>query len=319
MTATGDADLVAALRLRAALLSRIRAFFAERNVLEVETPALSRYAATDPHLNSLTTQLTCKPDQTLYLHTSPEFAMKRLLAAGSGDIYQVCRVFRDGELGPRHEPEFTLLEWYRVDWTDFDLMAEVEVLLRTLLQGFRPLGDWHQLTYEDAFGERVGLGMGASREDLFKAAEKHALTPPPECSHAQLVDLLFGTVVAPTLGHRGPCGVTDFPPEQAALARLRQNGTSAARFEVFVDGLELANGFHELIDAEEQRARFDAELAQRRQSGLPEVPYDLDFLAALESGLPECAGVAVGVDRVIMLAGKHTDIADVLAFPMARD
>ncbi len=305
---------LATLQLRAGLLASTRAFFAERGVLEVETPVLSTAATTDPHLASLATRLASRPGVDLYLHTSPELAMKRLLAAGCGDIYQICRVFRDGELGRYHQPEFTLVEWYRVGYSDGALRAEVLALCSRLL-GANRVEPAETLTYGEAFQRYAQLDPFQAKDETLRAALAASghTDPGPALTGAELRDLVFTAAVAPRLGHGHGTWIIDFPADQAALAALNSAGL-ARRFELFIDGLELANGFGELTDADEQRRRFTAELAQREARGLACPPMDEAFLGALRAGLPECAGIAVGFDRLVMLAAAATHIEAVLAF-----
>ena len=309
-----------ALRLRAAMLSRARAFFAQREVLEVETPVLSIAGTTDPNIQSLTTRVTGSPG-TLYLHTSPEFAMKRLLAAGSGDIYQFARVFRDGENGRRHNPEFTLLEYYRLGMDHHGLMDEVAELVQCLLGEELGVIACQRMTYRDAFMQAVELDpMTADRTRLLDTLSRHAVPLPVDpLSEAQLTDLIMASLVAPGLGREQPCFVYDFPEDQAALARIRAGQPPVAeRFELFFQGMELANGFHELCDEPEQRRRFARDNALRVQEGLPQVAVDERMLQALARGLPDCAGVAVGFDRLVMLAAGAEQLSDVLAFAIIR-
>lgn len=311
---------VEALRLRAAMLARTRAFFERRQVLEVETPVLSAAGTTDVNIHSLSTRVAGQPG-ALYLHTSPEFPMKRLLAAGSGDIYQLARVFRDGESGRRHNPEFTMLEYYRLGMDHHRLMDEVEELVNELLgDGANPL-QCQRLTYQEAFLQAVDLDpLVAGRQDLLDALERKQLALPGETlTDAQLSDLLMGAIVSPGLGKDRPCFVYDFPEDQAALARIRPgNPPVAERFELFYRGMELANGFHELCDADEQRQRFARDNRVRQELGLPTVPADENMLQALEHGLPACAGVAIGFDRLVMLAAGADQLSDVLAFAIMR-
>jgi lysyl-tRNA synthetase class 2 len=308
------------LRLRAALLARLRAFFAERGVLEVETPLLSGAASSELHLASLQVR-SADVGAPLYLQTSPEYPMKRLLAAGSGPIYQLARAFRDGERGRRHNLEFTLLEWYRPGWDHHALMDEVEAFLAALLE--RPLPA-RRVTYGDLFRRHAGVDPhAASVAQLDRALADHGVAAPAfdDDDRDGRLDLLLTHVVEPRLGE-GAVYVHDYPPSQASLARVRPaQGDAPAvaeRFEVFLDGLELANGFHELTDAAEQRRRFEADLAARRAAGLPTAPLDERFLAALEHGLPSCAGVALGFDRLVMHAAGAARIDEVLTFPAER-
>jgi elongation factor P--(R)-beta-lysine ligase len=305
---------LAVLGARAAMLARCREFFAARGVLEVETPILSQAAVTDVHLASLATRLAGRP-RPYYLQTSPEYAMKRLLAAGSPDLYQICKVFRDGESGRLHNPEFTMLEWYRRGFDHHALMDEVEALLQALL-GARLARPAERLSYRDAFRRALGLDpLAAPLEALEALAAERTGAADLGPDRDTVLDLLMGAVVGPSLGRGRLTFVHDYPASQAALARLLP-GTPpvAARFEAYVEGLELCNGFHELADAAEQRRRFEAERAARAARGLPLPPLDERLLAALAAGLPDCAGVAVGLDRVLMLATACGSIREVLAF-----
>ena len=308
------------LRLRAQLLVQIRAFFACRSVLEIETPVLSCAGVCDPYLHSLKTTLFSGLSQptTLYLHTSPEFAMKRLLAAGSGSIYQIARVFREGEQGRLHNPEFTLIEWYRVGFDHHRLMEEIEILLRPMLG----TAAFKQLSYAEAFQMHTGLNPhSTSVVALDHWARQAGLRfSGPACTHRDdYLDLILSHCIAPQLGWDQPVFIYDFPASQAALARTRKEHPPVAeRFELFIHGMEIANGSHELTEPREQRCRFEAELAQRRQWGLPTVPMDERLLAALAQGLPNCAGVALGFDRLVMVLAGAGNITEVLAFPIER-
>ncbi len=314
----------ATLRLRAELLARVRAFFAAREVLEVETPALSAAAITDPHLTSFGTVYAGpgpRYGQTLYLHTSPEFPMKRLLAAGSGCIYQIARVFRDGEAGRRHNPEFTLLEWYRVGFDHRRLMNEVAELVTNLLAGRLPLAEPERSSYRETFQHHLGLDPHrATVAELAACATARGVSIPPGMPVDDAdpwLDLLLTHCIEPRLGQGRLTFVYDYPASQAALARLRPGHPPVGeRFELYLNGVELANGFHELGDAGEQRRRFGQENAARRALGLPLAPVDENLLAALEAGLPDCAGVALGFDRLMMLAAGKRYIQDVIAFPV---
>ncbi|MHB1142143.1 MAG: EF-P lysine aminoacylase EpmA [Sulfuricaulis sp.] len=315
------------LKLRARLLERTRAFFSARGVLEVETPALSGAATTDPALASFATRYTgprFPQGQTLYLHTSPEFPMKRLLAAGSGSIYQICKVFRDGEAGRQHNPEFTLLEWYRVSFDHHRLMDETGELVMDLLAPPLSLQPPERLTYREAFQRHAGLDpFAASADEFGQAARMHGISVSPELVSEQApgawLDLLLTHVVEPKLGQRRLTFIYDYPASQAALARIQPgNPPVAARFELYLNGIELANGFHELADVDEHRRRFERQLHARKTGKLPAVPMDERLLAALAHGLPDCAGVALGFDRLVMLACGARTINDVLTFPLER-
>lgn len=307
------------LQLRARLLSDIRGFFADRAVLEVETPVLSRAGATDPNLHSLSTrQLGCAGTDTLYLHTSPESPMKRLLAAGSGPIFQIARVFRDGERGHLHNPEFTLIEWYRPGFDHHALMGEVQALMSLVLETSG--GD--RLTYARAFERYAGFDPHAATvTELRQQARRLALnqSEDADADRDYYLDLILSHRVTPHLGWARPAFLYDFPESQAALARVREGRPPVAeRFEVFVHGLELGNGFHELRDAVEQRRRFERDLDRRRSLGSRCLPMDERLLAALEHGLPDCAGVALGFDRLVMIRAGAGEIDEVLAFPIER-
>ena len=309
------------LKIRARLLQRIRAFFQVREVLEVETPLLSSAAATDPHIESYVIK-HLQHDKPRYLHTSPEFAMKRLLAAGSGSIYQICKVFRQGEVGRQHNPEFTMLEWYRIGFDHQQLMTEVDSLLRELLDGYLTLGDTQRLTYHDAFVQYAGLEPHSASIDQLQEKVKEQgidVTGLDDSHKDSWLDLLMTHVVEPALPRDCPVFIYDYPASQAALARIRQDDPPVAeRFELYIYGMELANGFHELADAQEQRQRFVADNQARTVTGLSSMPIDEHVLAALDAGLPACAGVALGVDRLVMLAAGAKSISEVLAFDTER-
>lgn len=308
---------LAALRSRAALTARVREFFAARGVLEVDTPILSAAGATDPQIDSLATRVRgiAAP---FFLSTSPEFPMKRLLAAGSGDIYQLCKVFRDGERGRWHNPEFTLLEWYRLGFDDAALMTEVEALLRALLAPLRSLQPAERLTYAEAMRRHAGLDPHRCSDlELARAAERLGAASVDDLDRDARLDLVMGIAVGPQLGRDRPCFVCDYPASQASLARLKPGPPAvAARFELYLDGIELANGFHELADPAEQRRRFMHDLEVRRARGQAEPPLDEHLLAALAAGLPECAGVALGFDRLVAVALEADRLSQVLAFPI---
>jgi lysyl-tRNA synthetase class 2 len=308
-----------ALRLRAQLLGLIREFFAERGVLEVETPAMAAAGASDVNIASLATTCHARAaPERLYLQTSPEFAMKRLLAAGSGPIYQVCRAFRDGESGRLHNPEFTLLEWYRPDFDHHALMDELDALLDRLRA---PAATRRRLTYRDAFTLHAAPDPFETSDDALAAhAARAGLSDADNgrFDRDMLLDFLFSHTVQPRLGN-GRVYVYDYPASQAALARVRASQPPVAeRFELFVNGIEIANGYHELSDAEEQRRRFAAADGARRRLGLEPMPIDERLLAALACGLPDCAGVAVGLDRLFMVVAGETSIDAVMAFPVTR-
>lgn len=309
---------LAALHQRAALLARIRQFFAERAVLEVETPLMSHYSVTDPHLQPFVSHYQGPGGaRTLYLQTSPEYHMKRLLAAGSGAIYQLFRACRNEEHGRNHNTEFTLLEWYRPGFDDSALIDEVDALLQATL-GCQPA---EHLSYQRAFVRHTGLcPLEASLAELRAIAPPHcAELAASETDRDTLLQLLFAECVEPHIGRDRPCAISRFPASQAALARIcADDRRVAARFEFYFKGIELANGFYELTDANEQRHRFAADNHKRAALGREPRAADEWLLAALAHGLPDCAGVALGVDRLLMLALGAQRIDEVIAFALPR-
>jgi len=310
------------LQARARLLRATRDFFGQAGVMEVETPICAAAAVSDPAIDSLRTLFTgpgAAGGLTLYLQSSPEFAMKRLLAAASGPIYQICKVFRDGEAGRLHNPEFSLLEWYRPGFTLHQLMAEMEALLQVMLPGIAA-AEW--ISYRDLFLRHVAIDPHrATDAELRQVAESRGIAGLERLQlvdRDQWLDLLLTHLVEPAMGS-GPCFVYHYPVSQASLARVMDSDPPVAeRFELYLDGIELANGFHELADAAEQRQRFEQELQQRRQQGRAAPPLDLRLLAALQSGLPDCSGVALGLDRLLMHLVGVDHIDQVLSFPLAR-
>ena len=314
----------AAILLRAQVLAMVRDFFRSRAVLEVDTPILSAAAPSDLHLHSMSVELSslgASPTdrRRMYLQTSPESAMKRLLAAGSGAIFQICKAFRNGEYGPHHNPEFTLLEWYRPNFQLGQLMDEVEALVAQCL--VTASSDARRLSYSEA---------------MLSAARVDALTDPDavlreacgrfgahqelaqDLDREQALDYLLTHAVQPALGP-GMCFVTDFPASQAAMAQVSPGPPEVAlRFELFLDGVELANGYCELTDADELARRIDMDQTQRRQQGLSVPPRDERLLAAMQHGLPESCGVALGLDRLISYANGSQRLAEVLSFDVER-
>lgn len=303
------------LQLRAQILAKIREFFAKRKALEVETPLLS--SSTNPalHLQNFSTEYQSdNRSKTFYLQTSPEFAMKRLLAANSGDIYQICKAFRNSEQGRLHNPEFTILEWYRVNFNHHDLMNEMDDFLNCVLNTKKAA----RITYQELFKQHLNLDPFASSAAIKKCALQKGLDENLAHDRDTWLQLLLTHFIESNLGQEQPIFVYDFPASQAMLAKLNANNPQIAeRFEVYFKGMELANGFHELNDPKEQRQRFEKENKTRTQLNLPLIPLDENFLAALKH-LPPCAGVAVGIDRLIMLAAKTNSLADVIPFPIDR-
>lgn len=307
---------------RAGMLGRIRAYFSAGGVVEVQTPVLSAAAASDPQIESIAMQ----PVSGLrrFLQTSPEYAMKRLLAAGTGDCYQICPVFRDGESGRLHNPEFTMIEWYRVGFDVERLQQDVERLLGAACQGLRDFAPARRLTYRDAIAGACGIDCrtaGIAEIRLVLAERGVEPVDTAGWDRDAWLDLLMGAVVGPGLGHEAPVFVRDYPASQAALARLRNDADGhhvAERFELYVDGIELANGFHELLDALEQRRRFEQDLQLRRSRSQAVNPLDQRLLGALAHGLPDCAGVALGFDRLVMVALGLPSLAAAMSFSADR-
>lgn len=303
------------LKLRARLFDEARRFFANLGVLEVDTPVLGASTAFDVHLSSLETRVSGAGAGRRYLQTSPESAMKRLLAAGSGSIFQFARSFRDGEAGRLHNPEFVMLEWYRVDLDLSALMDEVEALVSRLLGDDGPAD---RVSYRQAFERYAGIDpFSASVDDVTAACRRLGLRGPVD-DKMEGLDLLLAGRVQPAIKARRTF-LFDFPPEQAAMAKVRpEDPAVASRFEFFVDGVEIANGYDELDDAVEQARRTACHADARRCAGLPVLPADRRLLDALEQGLPSCCGVALGFDRVVMLAAGCDDVRTVMPFPIDR-
>jgi lysyl-tRNA synthetase class 2 len=312
------------LKRRADLLRRLRDFFDRRGFLEVDTPLLSADTVVDRHLDPLRVTLFDDPrapdcGRTFWLQTSPEFAMKRLLAAGATALYQVTHAFRGGECGRLHNPEFTIAEWYRVG---DDLQAGM-TLLSELADELLHLGAAERVTYREAFRQYAGIDVFAADAECLGAAvrERGLAVPPgldPHDADAWL-DLLLVDCVEPHLGRERPTILYDYPASQAALARVRDGDPPVAeRFELYVRGVELANGYHELLEPNVLRARNRTVNQQRREDGKYPLPEESRLLAAMDHGLPPCTGVALGFDRLVMLAVGAAELSDVLAFPLSR-
>ena len=312
-----------ALRHRAELLARTRRFFLERNVLEVETPLIGSHPASDLHLHSIACRLDDGGQNELddgsrhFLLTSPELPMKRLLAAGVGSIFQVCKAFRDAESGRHHNPEFTILEWYRIGFDHHQLMHEVAELIDELVpeKTSRPP---RYVSYAELFEQLVAIDPHRCRDTELVELLGDA-RPATVSDRDEMLQLVMSELIEPSLEPGQPTFVYDYPGSQAALAAVRREGDVelAERFELYLGGVELANGFHELRDAGEQRARFEHDRDRRRLAGLPTAGPDERFLAALTHGLPACAGVALGFDRLLMVALDADHIDDVISFPLA--
>lgn len=315
---------IGTLRERARLIATVRAFFAARGIWEVETPVLGQGGSTDVHLVSLSSLArTDKGQRKLWLQTSPEFHMKRLLAADSGPIFQLAKSFRDGEVGARHNIEFTMLEWYRPGFTLAQLIEETTALVAHVLP--QSPGPVVYYRYRELFHRHLEVDPFTTSLVTLRslAAERGNMSAQALAEEGRdtCLDLLMGMAIEPTLGQQELSVVVDYPASQAALARRHQDADGewvASRFELYLNGIELANGYDELTDAEEQRQRFDADNAERRRLGLPEVDVDAHLLAALEQGLPASSGVALGLDRLIQLALGKARLEEVLAFSTAN-
>lgn len=317
-----------ALRLRARLNAAIREFFAQRGVLEVETPIMSEAGNTEPNIASFELEFSGRTDggpRTRWLRTSPEHPLKRLLAAGLGDCYELGRVFRDGEAGGRHNPEFTMLEWYRVGIDHVQLAAETAELVRMALALVGREASVESVTYRDLYLRELGIDPMTAPDDALRGALGYVVIDPQGLVRDDWLDLLMTHCIQPGLSPDAILVVRDYPASQCALARIRQPEHAAAdeqpvaeRFELYLGPLELANGYHELRDAGEQRLRFERDLVVRHGRGLHPPAIDERLLAALAHGLPACAGVALGVDRLLMAMLGTDVIADVLAFDFAR-
>lgn len=302
------------LKDRAALLKKVRDFFELRGVLEVDCPILSAYAAVDAHIDLLTANYCEK--EIYYMHSSPEYGMKRLIAEGIGDIYQLSHVFRDGELSHKHNPEFTMAEWYRIGFTFEQMMEETVDFIRLFLGQYPS----RIVSYRELFLQKTGIDyVLSSEEELFAYIQSHSIPYYPgvvQEGRDALLNLILGIVIEPELGKDELTVLAYYPSSQAALARRRWHGQEevAERFEVYFQGIELANGYHELADAVEQRLRFGESNQQRAALGKHTLPLDEFFLQALEKGLPDCCGVAVGFDRLVMIRQGQHDIAESIAW-----
>ncbi|NTS75284.1 elongation factor P--(R)-beta-lysine ligase [Catenovulum sp. SM1970] len=310
-----------ALKQRAKMFAQIRHFFAERNVLEVETPLLATSGITDLHLENLTSQYTgphFPKGVELYLQTSPEYAMKRMLASGSGCIYQICKAFRDDESGRYHNPEFTMLEWYRVGFDLSDLMDEMDSLLQVILN----VSSAKRYSYQAIFIEVLDIDpLQASTESLQAFLRNNAQADMANIltEKDDLLQFIFSFFIEQKIAQTQPYFIYDFPASQACLAKLNPDDSRVAkRFEVYFKGVELANGFDELTDATEQRKRFEQDNLMRQANGKHSKPIDENLLSAIAAGLPDCSGVAMGLDRLLMLAGQYAHIKEVISFDLTR-
>lgn len=308
------------LQLRAQILKSIRDFFNARGVMEVETPLLCHASVTDPYIQSIPAYVQShrgKKAECYYLQTSPEYAMKRLLAVGSGPIFQITKAFRQEEVGRYHNPEFTMLEWYRPGFDHHALMNETDELLQVVLK----TSPAERKSYAALFQTHLGIDPHqATLSELMDCAKKNNISVAGELSGRDAwLQLLMSEVIEPKIGQQTPCFIYDYPASQAALARIQPTiPPVASRFEVYYKGIELANAFHELQNADEQRKRFEKNLEDRQALNLESLPIDELFLSALEHGLPDCAGIALGMDRLVMLAAQADNLASMLAFDFSR-
>jgi len=311
---------VALLRKRAEMMAKIREFFAERGVLEVETPLLSHATVPDPYILSIAATVhdpRSSTEKICYLQTSPEYAMKRLLAAGSGCIYQICKAFRQDELGRIHNPEFTMLEWYRLGFDHHALMDEVD----EFLQAVAGTAAAERCSYQELFEKWLNINPHEADLSTLEncARQQSGIDLVGELDRDGWLNILMSHCIEPKIGQDRPIFVYDFPASQAALSRVRQeNPPVASRVEVYFKGIELANGFHELQSEKEQRSRFLDDLAMREKNNIPPVPIDERLLGALSHGLPECSGIALGIDRLIMLATDSPKLEKVMSFDFSR-
>ena len=306
---------------RSEIIQKIRKFFAEKNVVEVETPLLSNSTITDVYLDAFTSRYSFLSNSSsdncceMYLQTSPEFAMKRLLASGYGSIFQICKAFRHEEHGKHHNPEFTMLEWYRLGYDHFELMDEVSQLLIMILNCQQPI----QISYQDVFLEHVAIDpLETSKTELLTVIKNHNKLESwlvEECDNDILLQFIFSEIIEVNIGLTTPCFIYNFPSSQASLAKISvKDDRVAERFECYFHGLELVNGFHELTDAKLQLSRFNRDNKTRIAKGLPSKVIDNNFIQALSHGLPQCSGVALGIDRLVMLAVNVTHINQVISF-----
>ncbi|MEO6226480.1 MAG: EF-P lysine aminoacylase EpmA [Thermomonas sp.] len=313
-----------AMRLRASLNRLVREFFHSRDVLEVETPVLSQAGNTEPNIASFSLEFSGRTDgapRTRWLRTSPEYALKRLLAAGMGDCYELGRVFRDGEAGGRHNPEFTMLEWYRVGWDHCQLIEETAALVQAALALVGRRADLRVVRYRDLYRDVLGIDPFTADEGALRAALGDVLIDPKGLSRDDWLDLLMTHRLQPGFRHDEMLVMVDYPASQCALARIANDVDGflvAQRFELYLGPLELANGYHELLDATEQGKRFDRDVRVRQARGAVVPQMDAHMIAGLCSGLPACAGVALGIDRLLMAMLETACIADVLAFEFQR-
>ena len=323
MTAWQPTAQIETLKQRARILQNVRAFFAKRNVLEVQVPSITTASITEVHIESIPIKLL---SGNAFLHTSPEYPMKRLLAAGMGDSYYLGSVFRQGESGGEHNPEFTMLEWYRLDFKLEYLITEVIDLAKEIIPS---VSNFQSFSYAELVNKYTGIDIfNTNCDELQRIITDNEIDYPQDLENDVdlFLDLLMSTVIFPKLQSKNPrekqiTVLKDYPKSQAALAKLRldkQGREVAARFEIFVDGLEIANGYQEIQDADTLEARFQQDNLRRLSLNKPEMPIDKYLLEAMRDGLPNCSGVALGFDRLVMLALEKKTIQEVIAFPIDR-
>jgi len=306
-------------QLRSSIIQQIRSFFQSKNIVEVETPSLALATITDVYIDAFSTKydFLCDPDKVYFLQTSPEFAMKRLLASGYGSIFQICKAFRQEPSGRFHNAEFTILEWYRLGFNQTQLIEEVDALLANILGTRKAL----RLSYQDVFVQHLGIDPLATNIEqclaLISKENKSANWLTNSGDIDILLQFMFSEFIEPNIGQEAPCFIYNFPASQASLAKLDKDDSRVAnRFECYFQGIELVNGFYELTDAQTQVSRFNQDNDLRERKGLPKREIDQRFISAVEAGLPECAGVALGIDRLVMLALQAKHIREVITFPI---
>lgn len=298
------------LKKRALCLKKIRDFFYTQNIMEVETPLLCQHTVTDPHITSFSTLYN---NQSYYLQTSPEYAMKRLLCAGSGSIYQICKAFRYDESGKKHNPEFTLLEWYETDRDHIQLMDNIDLLLQTVFD----MPPAIKISYQDLFVAELSIDpLTCELSELKNITKKHIDTDTTSLTYDDSLNLLLTHCIEPKLGTTEPTFIYNYPPSQAALAKIntQSNPPIAERFELYIQGIEIANGFHELNNANEQYQRFTDNQKIRKKHNTIVPTIDSRFIDALTHGLPDCSGVAIGIDRLMMMFCNSHNIKEIMSF-----
>ncbi len=314
----GPVPTIDHLRERAKIIADVRLFFAKRKVLEVETPLVGAYSVTDPHMDAIKTESPFGVPASYYLQTSPEYAMKRMIAAGFGSIFQICKSFRRGEKGSRHNPEFTMLEWYRPGFDHFDLMDEVSELMCMVLS-CQPV---RQMTYRQLFEQYLNIDPHSENSTSLERIAREQIDIQMQSENKDdWLNVLMTEIIEPQIGIEAPLFIYNYPASQCALAKVVLDGEGvpvAERFELYFRGVELANGYHELTDSNEQRRRFKKDQDLRQRLNRVDIAIDKNFMAAIDSGLPACAGVAMGMDRLIMTALELDTIDDVLSFPIDR-